>query len=83
MSDMEMAEEYNMMSPKGRSIYTVLCRTYDMQCYYSFVSWGGLLSTLPSGYTVLRSDPAAHQVHCGRCRIRIPDVCLRSRLRYE
>ena len=40
------------------------------------------LSTLRFS-TLFHNDPAAHQDHCGRCRIRTRDICLRSLVRYQ
>ena len=43
---------------------------------------GGGFPLYPQIYTVLHNDPAAPQDHCGRCRIRTRDLCLRSMARY-
>ena len=34
-------------------------------------------------YIITQWSPAAHQDHCGRCRIRTRDICPRSLVRYQ
>ena len=34
-------------------------------------------------FTVLHNDPAAHQDHCGRCRIRTQDLCPKSLVSFQ
>ena len=51
-------------------------------CIYFFgLRWR--FPPLPWDFTVLHNDPAAHQDHCCRCRIRIRDHCPRSLARYQ
>ena len=45
-----------------------------------FVSGVGFSLTLRFT-TLFHNDPAAHQDHCGRCRIRTPNLCPRSQVR--
>ena len=48
-------------------------------CFASGVGFP-LFSTLRFS-TLFHNDPAAHQDHCGRCRIRTPNLCPRSLVR--
>ena len=50
--------------------------------YLFLPQWQVSLSTLRF-ITLFHNDPAAHQDHCGRYRIRIRNLCLRSLVRYQ
>ena len=43
----------------------------------------GICSSTLRFSTLLHHDHAAHQEHCGRCRIRTRDLCSRSLVRYQ
>ena len=47
--------------------------------------WLHFFASLPWDYPHYHYDPAAHQDHCGRCRIRCKtqDLCPRSLVRYQ
>ena len=54
--------------------------------FYIYIYFFGLrwrFPPLPWVFTVLHNDPAAPQDHCGRCRNRIRDLCLRSLAHYQ
>ena len=43
-----------------------------------FLAPGGGSPLYPEIFTLVHNDPAAHQDHCGRCRIQTRDLCARS-----
>ena len=52
--------------------------------FYIFFCLSGRFPSLPwVVYTLLHNDPAAHQDHCGRCRIRTRDLCPWSLVRNQ
>ena len=58
-----------------RIVTFLICTEYDACSSSGEIFW------LPQGYSIGSQDPAAHQHHCWRCRIRTRVLCPRSLLK--
>ena len=61
---------------KGRISLDIKKNLFCLMCRFPFLPWVFL-------NTLLHNDPAAHQDHCGRCRIRTKDQFPKSLVRYQ
>ena len=63
-------------------IYCTIRLVLSKFCCWSFFAPGEGFPLYPEIFYFIHNDPAAHQDHCGRCRIRTRELCPSRLVRY-